>query len=102
MSTSPACSLIGSAAAPFPPIAPKPAPLRGRTPHPNHSPAQGAQPSMIDSLKRTSLHWAAMAPPPNNVDCCALLFERGDAKSMLSKQTKVREGVGNEGTGGVA
>ena len=45
---------------------------------------QGADPMIADSLKRTSLHWAAMAPPPGNVDCCKLIFEKSDGKAMLA------------------
>ena len=32
---------------------------------------KGADP-VSDNLKRTSMHWAAMGPPPSNHDCCKL------------------------------
>ena len=49
---------------------------------------KGADPAMVDSLKRTSLHWAAMAPPPGNLACVQLIFEKADGKAMLAKKTK--------------
>mmetsp|Transcript_66979 Transcript_66979/g.178228 ORF Transcript_66979/g.178228 Transcript_66979/m.178228 type:complete len:261 (-) Transcript_66979:531-1313(-) len=48
----------------------------------------GADPLIADSLKRTSLHWAAMAPPPGNLECVKLMFDKSDGKSMLAKKTK--------------
>ena len=48
---------------------------------------KGADHKVVDALKRTSLHWAAMAPN-NAADACALLLEREGTKEMLNKQTK--------------
>ena len=48
----------------------------------------GADPNKADALKRTPLHWAAMGPAPGNVECCELIFEKGDGQAMLSKETK--------------
>ena len=48
----------------------------------------GADPNKVDALKRTPLHWASMGPPPGNVECCQIIFEKGDAKAMLYKETK--------------
>ncbi|KAL1519073.1 hypothetical protein AB1Y20_003340 [Prymnesium parvum] len=48
----------------------------------------GADPMVSDSLKRTSLHWAVMGPPPGNIKCCQLLFDKADGVAMLSKKTK--------------
>ena len=48
----------------------------------------GANVDIADTLKRTSLHWAAMGPPPGNYDCCRLVFEKGDGETMLKKATK--------------
>ena len=49
---------------------------------------KGADPNVADSLKRTSLHWAAMAPAPGNVPCCELVFAKGDGEGMMAKTTK--------------
>jgi hypothetical protein len=49
---------------------------------------EGADPNIVDALKRTSLHWAAMGPAPHNVECCALVFAHGDGSGMLAKTTK--------------
>ena len=49
---------------------------------------QGADPMINDALKRTSLHWSAMAPPPANLQCCELIFSKSDGTSMLTKKTK--------------
>ena len=49
---------------------------------------KGADANMVDTLKRTSLHWAAMGPAPGNVECCKLVFEHGDGAGMLAKTTK--------------
>ena len=49
---------------------------------------KGANPNVVDALKRTSLHWAAMGPAPHNVECCALVFTHGDGSGMLAKTTK--------------
>ena len=53
---------------------------------------KGADATVIDSLKRTSLHWASMGPPPENLACVELLFNRlgADAVAMLAKTTKSR------------
>ena len=48
----------------------------------------GADPNQADSLKRTSLHWAAMGPPPENRRCCELVFQKGDGDAMLKMTTK--------------
>lgn len=48
----------------------------------------GADPNKADALKRTPLHWASMGPPPDNVECCTLVFEKGDGPAMLLKETK--------------
>lgn len=48
---------------------------------------KGADPNQADSLKRTSLHWAAMGPPPGNVECCKLIFDKGDGEGMLKMAT---------------
>ena len=49
---------------------------------------RGADLTISDSLRRTSMHWAAMGPPPGNVECCALVFEKSDGKVMLAQKTK--------------
>jgi len=49
---------------------------------------KGADPGVVDILKRTSLHWAAMGPPPGNLACCQLMFDKADGASMLAKTTK--------------
>lgn len=49
---------------------------------------KGADPNQADTLKRTALHWAAMGPAPGNVECCDLVFTKGDGPAMLAKTTK--------------
>ena len=49
---------------------------------------KGADPNKADTLKRTPLHWASMGPPPDNVACCELIFEKGDGPAMMLKETK--------------
>ena len=51
--------------------------------------SKGADVAMVDSLKRNALHWAAMGPPPGNVECCEILFEEcKDFTAMMAKETK--------------
>lgn len=51
---------------------------------------QGAMVTVIDALKRTSMHWAAMAPAPAALMACLLILELApeEALAMLRKQTK--------------
>jgi ankyrin repeat protein len=49
---------------------------------------KGADLNKPDNLKRTALHWASMAPPPGNVECVKIIFEKGDAASMLTTQSR--------------
>merc|ERR1740117_1521799 len=49
--------------------------------------AEGGDPQIIDSMKRTSLHWAAMAPN-GAVEGIQLLFKYGLGVAMLDKQSK--------------
>lgn len=46
-----------------------------------------ADPLKDDAMKRSSLHWASMAPSGSK-DCCELLFELNVGKAMLNKQSK--------------
>ena len=48
---------------------------------------KGANPQIVDSMKRTSLHWAAMAPS-GACESCKLLFEFGLGAKMLDLQSK--------------
>ena len=48
---------------------------------------QSADPLIIDAMKRTSLHWAAMAPE-GAVESVQLLFRFGLGAGMLDKQSK--------------
>jgi ankyrin repeat protein len=50
--------------------------------------SKGADAGQADNLKRTPLHWAAMAPPPGNVECCEIVFESADGVGMMTKETK--------------
>lgn len=48
-----------------------------------------ADPRIVDAMKRTALHWAAVAPSaPGNVDCCVLLLDCGVALEMLNCPSK--------------
>jgi len=46
-----------------------------------------ADPLIVDEMKRTSLHYAALNPSDDK-ECIELLFEVGQAPEMLPKQTK--------------